>query len=169
MRKNYKEGFTFLEAIITVVIIGVIALMGIPALLDQLKDFQVKTDISKVQQAVKEARSSAITRSSICKVDFSQANVNHGDEGGLIQVKNNSGTVLSEIYLSRNVLYDSSSSTIENDILSFDFKGQPITSTGVPADFTQSNNTVTISYYKGSTPVASKSFRVIPVTGFIDN
>ncbi|OGI25417.1 MAG: hypothetical protein A2287_06685 [Candidatus Melainabacteria bacterium RIFOXYA12_FULL_32_12] len=166
MRKNSKQAFTLLEVLITFVIAGIIALMAIPTLMGQIKDWQVKEDILKVEQAIKEARSNAITRSRTCLIDFSQASTSNGQDGGLVQVKQGNGTLISQFYLSKNVLYNSTSSTISSNVIRFDFRGQPVDSSGATSGFTTSTNQVTISYYKGSTALASKSTTVTPVTGY---
>ncbi|EKE04148.1 MAG: hypothetical protein ACD_20C00101G0001 [uncultured bacterium] len=166
MKRDYKQGFTMLEALITLVIIGVLSLIAVPSLMHQIKDWRVKEDSLIVEQAIKEARSNAITRSRTCLLDFSQAATHNGTNGGLVQVKQNDGTVISQFYLSDNVLYNNSASTISGDEIRFDFRGQPVDSSGATSGFTTSTNQVTISYYSGSTAIASKSITVTPVTGY---
>jgi Tfp pilus assembly protein FimT len=167
MKLEHKKAFTLMELLVIFVIIGILSLIGIPGLMSQLKDFQVKEDMMKVEQAIKEARSTAITASSTHLIDFSEANTNHGTNGGLIKVKKADGTVISELYLTKGVLYNSGSSNIASNVIRFDFKGQPVGSSGLTSEFTDSNNRVTISYISGTTPLVSKSLIVSPVTGYI--
>lgn len=166
MKRDYKQGFTLLEVLITLVIIGVLSFIAVPSLMHQIKDWQVKEDVLKVEQAIKEARSNAITRSRTCFLDFSQASTHNGTNGGLVQVKQSDNTLISQSYLSDNVLYNSSASTIPSDEIRFDFRGQPVDNSGATTGFTTSTNQVTISYYSESTAIASRSISITPVTGY---
>ncbi|MFH0703252.1 MAG: type II secretion system protein [bacterium] len=167
MKKNQKKAFTLLELLISLVIVGIVSLITIPNILTQIKVFQVKEDISNIEQVLKEARSTSINKSRSIYIDFSQANIHHGADGGLVQIKQNE-TVLSEFYLSDDVLYNVTRSTLSNNKMGFDYRGQPIKSSGSVEGFTENNNTITISYYKDADPLVSKSLTVNPITGNIE-
>lgn len=160
-------GFTLLELLITILIIGLISSFAISSVLTQIPNFKVKEDIKSVEQALKKARSSAIKKSCIINADFSKAFSNNGEEGGIIEIKDTNGTLLDTVALSHNSLLNTSLSTIQNNIVSFDYRGQPVDSSGLVDGFNAANNKITISYYGGSTPKFSASLIVLPMTGNI--
>jgi len=157
-----KEGFTLFEIIITCVIIGAIACIAIPQIMPYLSEFSLNKNTQALEQSIKEARSIALKKSRLVYIDFSQAATNHDDSGGLIQIKQNDGTVISESYLDKNILFDSSSSTIANNKVTFDYMGQPVGDSNLPENFIESNNKITVKY-SGSD--LSKSITISPITG----
>ena len=163
-----RIGFTLLEVLICTLIIGIISLLAVPNILSQIKEFELEQDVSTVKQLIKESRSIAITRSRTIYIDFSQANINHSENGGLIQIKQNDGTVISQSYLSYNILYNTSTSTIQNQKIIFNFQGQPVDSTGSISGFTTSNNKITIGAYKNNNLVSSRSMSVTKIGETID-
>ncbi|OGH99919.1 MAG: hypothetical protein A2039_08770 [Candidatus Melainabacteria bacterium GWA2_34_9] len=160
-------GFTLLELLITVFIAGLISLLAINSVLSQIPNFKVKEDIKTVEQVLKKARSNAIKKSCVINADFSKALNNNGENGGIIEITEQDGTVLDSVSLSRNSLLNPSSSTIQNNIVAFDYRGQPLDNTGVTDGFNNTNNRITISFYGGSTPKFSESLTILPITGNI--
>ena len=165
--KNFPA-FSLLELLITCVMIGVIATMAISPVLQDLPQHKVNNDIMTVEQALTIAKSLASKVSGTVIVDFSQATSNNGDNGGLIQIKDNNGTMLKSFSMNKNVLYNSGSSTIANNEVWFNFKGQPMDSSGSISGFTSSSNTIVISYCSGGNCIASDSLEINPLTGSID-
>ena len=164
-----KKAFTLLEVMITLLIAGIIALLAVPNILSLMKDFQVKEGLLELEQTVKQARNIAISKSRTVSIDFSQAGANHDTNGGLMQIKQKDGTVISQIYFNKNVLYNAGLSNIQQNQIIFNFNGQPVDSSGATSGFTTSNNKVTISYYSTSGSVlASKYLKVTPGTGNIE-
>jgi len=157
-----RNGFTLFEVLITCVIVGAVACIAIPQIMPYLSEFSLNKNTQALEQSVKEARSTALKKSRFIYIDFSQATVNHDDSGGLIQIKQNDGTVISESYLDKDILFDSSSSTIASNKVTFDYMGQPVGDSNLPENFTESNNKITVKY-NGST--LSKSITISPITG----
>ncbi|MDD3012075.1 MAG: prepilin-type N-terminal cleavage/methylation domain-containing protein [Candidatus Gastranaerophilales bacterium] len=156
------KGFTLFEVLITCVIVGAVACIAIPQIMPYLSEFTLNKNTQTLEQSVKEARSTALKKSRLIYIDFSQAATNHDDSGGLIQIKQNDGTVISESYLDKNILFDSSSSTIANNKVTFDYMGQPVGDSNLPENFTESNNTITV---KNNDSALSKSITISPITG----
>jgi len=154
---SISTGFTLFELLITVFIAGLISLLAISNVLSQIPNFKVKEDIKTVEQALKKARSSAIKK----------ALNNNGENGGIIEITEQDGTVLDSVTLNHNSLLNQSSSTIQNNIIAFDYRGQPLDSTGATDGFNNTNNGITISYYDGSDPKFSESLTILPITGNI--
>lgn len=162
-----RKGFTILELIIASVILGVVATMAISPVFGDLPEHKVNNDIITVEQALKMTKSEATKTSSLIITDFAQAASNNGDTGGLIQVKDSDGTVLRSFSMNKNVLYNSGASTIANNQVRFDYKGQPVDKFDGVRGFEESSNTISISFYNKQGAAATKSLEVQPVTGNI--
>lgn len=166
MKQN--NGFTLLELLITCIIIGIISLLSINSVMAQIPNFKVNEDIKNVEQVLKKTRSIAIKKSCTIKTDFSKAFNNNGtDIGGIIEIKDSNGNILDSISLNHNVYLNTASSTIQNNSVSFDYRGQPVDNAGSISNFNNTNNLITVSYYYGNIIKASKSLKVLPMTGNI--
>ncbi len=84
-----------------------------------------------MEQALKEARSNAIKKSCTVNADFSNAVGNNGQNGGIIEIKDPDGTVLDSVILSHNIYLNTASSTIQDNKVFFDYRGEPVDSSGV--------------------------------------
>lgn len=168
MRCN-KKAFTLLEVMITLLIAGIISMLAVPNILTLIKDFQVKEGLLDMEQAVKQARNIAISKSRTVIIDFSQAGTNHDTSGGLMQIKQKDGTVLSQLYFKKNVLYNAGLSNIQGNKIIFNFQGKPVDDSDSVSGFTTGNNKVTISYYgTNGSVLASKYLKIIPETGSVE-
>lgn len=156
------KGFTLLEALIVCVIMGIIGTISIPQIIPYLSELSLNKNTLTLEQAVKEARSTALKKSRLIYIDFSQATTNHDDLGGLIQIKQNDGTVISQSYFDKDIVFDSASSTIENSKITFDYMGQPVGGSNLPENFTESKNKITVKH-TGSNLI--NSIKISPVTG----
>jgi prepilin-type N-terminal cleavage/methylation domain-containing protein len=83
-RKSNK-GFTLVEMIVTVIIVGVIATIAAPNFLGLLNQNRVKDGLSQVEGAIKEAQRQAIRQGKICKIRFTS----DADGNSIIQVRPN--------------------------------------------------------------------------------
>ncbi|WP_019506441.1 type II secretion system protein [Pleurocapsa sp. PCC 7319] len=70
VRKKINKGFTLVEMITTVIIVGVIASVAAPNLLGMLNQARVKDGLAQVEGAIKETQRQAIRRGKICKIKF---------------------------------------------------------------------------------------------------
>ncbi|BAZ43889.1 type 4 prepilin-like protein [Chondrocystis sp. NIES-4102] len=79
--KKSNQGFTLIEMIITVVIIGIIATLAVPNFLGLLNRNRVKDGVSQVEGALKEAQRQAMRKGRICKIRFTS----NADGNSIIQ------------------------------------------------------------------------------------
>jgi prepilin-type N-terminal cleavage/methylation domain-containing protein len=68
-RKSNK-GFTLIEMLVTIIIIGVIASIAAPNFLGLLNQSRVKDGLAQVEGAIKESQRQAIRKGRICKIRF---------------------------------------------------------------------------------------------------
>lgn len=163
---NKRKGMSFTEVIVTVAILATMAAIAVPSLLPKLKEFSVRDNALRVAAMINEARSLAIKKSEVIYIDFSQATSNHGEQGGLVQIAYNDGTVISQTYLDKNIRLNTTQSTISNQEITFDFKGRPTDDTGNYLNFSSSNNKVAISFFKqNGSPVTTRTMKISPITG----
>ncbi len=69
-RRKSNKGFTLVEMIVTLVIVGVIASIAAPNFLGLLNQTRVKDGLAQVEGAIKEAQRQAIRRGKTCKIKF---------------------------------------------------------------------------------------------------
>lgn len=69
-RRKVNQGFTLIEMMVTVIIIGVIASIAAPNFLGLLNQSRVKDGLAQVEGAIKEAQRQAIRRGKTCKIKF---------------------------------------------------------------------------------------------------
>jgi prepilin-type N-terminal cleavage/methylation domain-containing protein len=74
MRRNSTDrlnhGFTKVELLVTVIIIGILASISIPSFVELLAAYRVKEGILQVEGALKEAQRQALAKSIICELKF---------------------------------------------------------------------------------------------------
>ena len=165
MRKH--KGFSLVELIIATIVVGVVASMAMAPVFGDLPEHKVKNDIITVEQALKIAKSEAAKTSDTVTADFALAASNNGEHGGLIQIKASDGVVLTSFSLNKSVLYNSGASTIANNQVRFDYRGQPIDSLGDVSGFTTAANTIAISFHDKHGIAATETLKVQPLTGNI--
>ena len=68
--KKRDRGFTLIEMLVTIIIIGVIASLAAPNFLGLLNQSRVKDGLAQVEGAIKEAQRQAIRRGKTCKIKF---------------------------------------------------------------------------------------------------
>ncbi len=162
-----KSGFTLFELLVALFIIGVMASIAIPDIFLRLKNHQLDQNIDLVKQSVKDARSYAIKKSQNIIIDFTEAQENQGDNGGLVKIVDVDNNLISQVSLTKNVLF-SSDSNIANDKVYFNFKGEPVDSSGIASNFTDTTNKITIGYFGNSSDaLISHSIYINPYTGTI--
>lgn len=86
--KKSSQGFTLIEMLITVIIVGVIAALAAPNFLGLLNRNSVKDGVSQVEGALKEAQRQAMRKGRICKIRFTS----DADGNSIIQTHPNEGT-----------------------------------------------------------------------------
>ena len=69
--KKSNKGFTLIEMITTVIVIGVIASIAAPNLLGMLNQTRVKDGLGQVEGAIREAQKLAVRRGKPCTIVFS--------------------------------------------------------------------------------------------------
>ncbi|PSB10307.1 hypothetical protein C7B62_09825 [Pleurocapsa sp. CCALA 161] len=70
VRRKVNQGFTLIEMMVVVIIIGVIASIAVPNFLGLLNQSRVKDGLAQVEGAIKEAQRQAIRRGKTCKIKF---------------------------------------------------------------------------------------------------
>jgi prepilin-type N-terminal cleavage/methylation domain-containing protein len=141
-RRKVNQGFTLIEMMVTVIIIGVIAALAAPNFLGLLNQSRVKDSLAQVEGAIKEAQRQAIRKGKTCKISFTSSGT--GDNLSIVQIHPNetisgraysySECLLSNRELPKSVsfsLLNSGSGTLEtinstNEVnLAFSTKGNP--------------------------------------------
>lgn len=114
-RRN--QGFTLIEMMVTVIIVGVIAAIAAPNFLGLLNQNRVKDGLSQVEGAIKEAQRQSMRQGKICKIRFTSDATSgnsivqiHPDEtltlaGGTTTVVKYTGCLLSNRELSDSVSF----------------------------------------------------------------
>ena len=84
-------GFTLLEILIVLIIIGLFTLIGLPAFFNRVRSSKLKAASASVAQTLKLAKSYAVTRGKIYRVDFDLVKgawgIYEGEEKGELQDK----------------------------------------------------------------------------------
>ena len=68
--KKRDRGFTLIEMLVTIIVIGVIASLAAPNFLGLLNQSRVKDGLAQVEGAIKEAQRQAMRRGKTCKIKF---------------------------------------------------------------------------------------------------
>lgn len=160
----FKKGFTLLEVCIAVVLIGILSLMAMSDLWQSIPALESRQGIKQVQEILIAARNKAVKKSSTVIVDFSAASNAQNGKGGIIEIELPDGTVVESHYLNKNVLLNTSSTTVGTSVR-FNYRGQPVDSSGSASAVTDSNNNVAVSFYRNGTALYTKSLKIMPFTG----
>ena len=127
--KKSNKGFTLIEMITTVIIVGVIAAIAAPNLLGMLNQTRVKDGLGQVEGAIKEAQKLAIRRGKPCTIVFttnddgnSTVKTKSGFDGCLLSTRELADSVSFSVLNSGSLILVNSSNEIE---LSFSGKGNP--------------------------------------------
>lgn len=145
MKKN--KGFTLAEMLITVLIIGIIAMLSIAPLMTFVAKTRLSHNAHIAAQIIQEAQNHARTKSKYIYVLFSRSNVK-------IPYSN----LISYDFESK-VYYDSSGSTIPSSIVYFDYKGNTL-------NIGSTTNKIKICYGTSSCSIY-KTLTITPVTGLV--
>lgn len=158
MKKNI--GFTLLELLVTIVVLGIVVLIASVPLLDFLARNKVKHNTIAVKQFLQEAQNYAKARSTEISVFFTDSQMT---------IETASGAQLNSLSFEENIKYDASSSGLTSDRLIYNFKGSPIiTSDAEPEDFQTDNGKITICYFGGDGDCNfSNTLFVNPLTGVV--
>jgi prepilin-type N-terminal cleavage/methylation domain-containing protein len=70
-----QEGFTLIETLVTVVIVGVVAAIAIPSFTGWMTTKRIEDTLARVEGALKEARSSAVKKNRSCTLLITVQNV----------------------------------------------------------------------------------------------
>ncbi len=73
--KKQNSGFTLIEIIVTVIIVGILMAIAIPNLLGLYNQYQVKNALNQVESSVKEAQKQAMRRGKACKIKLDETTV----------------------------------------------------------------------------------------------
>ena len=115
-RRKIDQGFTLVEVITVIIIVGAIAAIAAPNFLGLLNQTRVKDGLSQVEGAIKESQRLAIRRGKTCKIKFETKTIDGysretmnivDDEAG----NDYSGCILSERVLPKDVTVNAGSIT----------------------------------------------------------
>lgn len=127
--KKSNKGFTLIEMITTVIVVGVIASIAAPNLLGMLNQTRVKDGLGQVEGAIREAQKLAIRRGKPCTIVFttndsgnSSVETKSGFDGCLLSTRELADSVSFSVLNSGSLVLINSSNEIE---LSFSGKGNP--------------------------------------------
>lgn len=91
LQTGRKSGFTLLEMLIVLIIIGLFSLIGLPAFFNRVRSSKLKAAGAAVAQSLKLAKSYAVTRGKIYRVDFDLVKgawgIYEGEENGELKDK----------------------------------------------------------------------------------
>ena len=86
-----EKGFTLLEILLVLILIGLFSLIGLPAFFNRIRISKLETTTKSIAQSLKLAKSYAVTRGKIYRVDFDLVNnawgIYEGEEGGKLKDK----------------------------------------------------------------------------------
>ena len=89
MKRNV--GFTLLEILIVLIIVGLFSLIGLPAFFNRVRSSKLKAASASIAQTLKLAKSYAVTRGKIYRVDFDLVKgvwgIYEGEENGELKDK----------------------------------------------------------------------------------
>jgi prepilin-type N-terminal cleavage/methylation domain-containing protein len=68
--RKSNSGFTLIEMLVVVIIVGVIAAIAAPNFLGMLNQSRVKDGLAQVEGAIKEAQRQAMRKGQVCKIQF---------------------------------------------------------------------------------------------------
>jgi len=83
--RKSNSGFTLIEMMVTVIIIGVIAAIAAPNFLGLLNRNRVKDGLAQVEGAVKEAQRQAMRKGKVCKIRFTSSGTG-ANQRSIVQV-----------------------------------------------------------------------------------
>lgn len=113
-RKKSNRGFTLIEMLVTIIIIGVIASIAAPNFLGLLNQSRVKDGLAQVEGAIKESQRQAIRKGRICKIRFTSLGTG-SNKRSIVQVHPDEGSVsYSDCLLNSRELPDSVSLSLLN-------------------------------------------------------
>lgn len=69
-----NRGYSLLEMIVTVILVGILAAIAIPSFIGLLERYRVNEGLAKVKGAIKEAQRQAIRRGRRCKIQINTNN-----------------------------------------------------------------------------------------------
>ena len=134
VHKSINKGFTLVEMITAVIIVGVIASVAAPNFLGMLNQARVKDGLAQVEGAIKETQRLAARRGKPCRILFTT----DSDGSSIVQIAPDNGSVsYSGCLLSTRELPDSVSFSVLNSgslvlinssnevALTFSSKGNP--------------------------------------------
>jgi len=89
LQTGRKTAFTLLEILVVLILIGLFSLMSIPAFFNKLKKSRLEATTAGIAQSLKLAKSYALAKGKICRVDFDLLNGGWGvyEENGELKDK----------------------------------------------------------------------------------
>lgn len=72
-----EQGFTQIEILSVSLLIGMVAAMGVPSLMTQYQNTQIKATANKIQTILLDAQRQAMRRGSSCKLNFEKNSQEH--------------------------------------------------------------------------------------------
>jgi len=107
-----NNGFTLIEMLVTVILIGVIAAIAAPNFLGLLNRNRVNASLDEIEGAIKEAQKQAMRTSKSCTIDIDDSSDSIQTDNGISGATTTPNCLLSNRILNDRIRFNSNATTV---------------------------------------------------------